>query len=125
MKLHVQLLQRGPMTPRQAAVLCRLCTGMTRQQIADETCRSYGCVSKQVEAIAEKLGAHSAAEIVAKAVANQLVQITIKTWLLLCFCTCCLGDQLNTDLRRPPHCPRPPLSRCHTRNQTPRFQRDT
>lgn len=120
MKLHATLKQQGPLTQKESAVLLLICEGKMRKEICRVCHRSYGCVSKQIEAIAEKLGAHSAAEIVAKAVANHYVDITIKIWLMALLCQCCLIS--TSDMRRPPHNPRPPITRCHTRNTTPRTQ---
>jgi len=122
MKLHATLLNPGPLTKKESTVLLLMCEGKMRKEICDICHRSYGCVSKQIEAIAGKLDAHSAAEIVAKAVGSHYVDITIKVWLLAMLCQCCLMD--TPDMRRPPASPRPPITRCHTRQQTPRFQRD-
>jgi len=87
--------------------------------------RSYGCVSKQLDSIARKLDAHSAAEIVAKAVARQMVDISIKCWLLAMMVSGVSVDDFDMDLRRPPMHPRPPITRHHTKHNTPRFQRET
>jgi DNA-binding CsgD family transcriptional regulator len=122
MKLHATLKQQGPLTQKESDVLLLICEGKMRKEICRVCHRSYGCVSKQIEAIAEKLGAHSAAEIVAKAVANHYVDITIKIWLLAMLCQCCLMDD---DSRRPPKAARSNVTRCHTRQQTPRFQRES
>lgn len=124
MKLHATLTNPGPLTQRESDVLILMCQGQLRKQIAYSLHRSYGTVSKQIEAIAEKLDAHSAAEIVAKAVASQFVDITIKAWLLVLLSQCCLAE-INIDMRRQPSAPRPPHSRCHTRTTTPRFQKET
>jgi len=76
MGLHVELLSRDVLSKAEGRVLSVLCTGKMRQEIANDLCRSYGTVSKHIETISEKLDAHSAAEIVAKAVAKGLVKIT-------------------------------------------------
>lgn len=76
MKLKTTLISAGPLTPRESQVLVHLCTGMPRQAIADTLHRSYGAVSKHIESIAAKLDAHGTAQIVAKAVAAKLVEIT-------------------------------------------------
>lgn len=120
MKLHATITQRGPLTQQEARVLGLLCTGLLRKQIAHSMHRSYGSVSKQIESIAEKLNAHSAAEIVAKAVANGLVDISLKTILMVMVCNAWSAESVNTDMRRQPKTPRPPITRHHT----PRFQRD-
>jgi DNA-binding CsgD family transcriptional regulator len=78
MKINAEVVNRGPLTAQEAVVLKHLCEGYMRKEIASRVFRSYGCVSKQIESIAEKLGAHSAAEIVAVAVAEGLVEITRK-----------------------------------------------
>ena len=123
MKLHATLTNPGPLTRRESDVMLLLCQGQLRKQIAASLHRSYGCVSKQLESIAKKLNAHSAAEIVAKAVASRMVHISIKALLLMILlCGCCGTDCAQ---RRNPTAPRPPLSRCHTRHQTPRVQRES
>lgn len=92
MKLHATITDNGPLTPQETKVLKLLCTGLLRKQIAYQLHRSYGSVSKQIESIALKLNAHSAAEIVAKAVASGLVQISYKALLLVLISQCCLLD---------------------------------
>ncbi len=122
MKLHANLSNSGPLTKRESDVLVLLCQGQLRKQIAGRLNRSYGCVSKQIESIAHKLNAHSTAEIVAKAVANQLVNITLRIWLLVA-----LIDGIDIDYeinRRTPKSPRTPMTRHYSKQQTPRFQRE-
>lgn len=123
MKLHATITNRGPLTQQEARVLQLLSTGLLRKQIAAATYRSYGTVSKQVESIARKLDAHSAAEIVAKAVAAHYVNITLKSWLLVMLCQCSFA-QINLDMRRSPAAPRPPITSRQTRNTTPRLQKE-
>jgi len=82
MKLHATLTDHPSLTPREQAVLRLLCEGLMRKQIARILHRSYGSVSKHIEAIAEKLDAHSTAEIIAKAVAKHWISITLETLLL-------------------------------------------
>lgn len=123
MTLQATLNNKGPLTKRESDVLLLVCQGKLRKQIANELHRSYGSVSKQIESIAKKLDAHSAAEIVAKAVAARYVDITIKAWLIVLVSQCCIND-LDIDMRRQPRVPRSPISRCHTKNTTPRFQRE-
>lgn len=116
MKLTATLLQQGPLTKQEAAVLLLLCMGLMRKEISRTVYRSYGCVSKQIESIATKLDAHSAAEIVAKAVANRLVDITFKALLLGLILNCTVIDG-DVNSRRPPKTPRPTISRNHMRLQ--------
>lgn len=123
MPLHATLNHPGPLTQRESDVLLLLCQGKLRKQIAHTLHRSYGCISKQIESIAQKLDAHSAAEIVAKAVAGHLVDITLKAWLLIMTINCGLGD-MDIDMRRQPRVPRPPVTRCYTRSTTPRYQKE-
>lgn len=92
MKLQATITNNGPLTQQETRVLQLLCTGLLRKQIAYQLHRSYGSVSKQIESIALKLNAHSAAEIVAKAVASGLVQISYKALLLVLISQCCLLD---------------------------------
>ena len=74
-ELTVEIIDKQNFTPHECAVLTDLCAGFTRKEIAEKRYRSYGSVSKHVEAIADKLNAHSAAEIVAHAVAKRMVKI--------------------------------------------------
>lgn len=120
-KIKVAILSQGPLTKREADVLQLLCQGQLRKQIAGNLNRSYGCVSKHVESIAEKLGARSAAEIVAKAVASKIVDITLHLWLV-CLLLQTLQPDIDTNLRRPPPRPRAPVTRSHSRHTTPRFR---
>lgn len=122
MKLKATLINPGPLTKKESAVLLLMCEGKMRKEICSICHRSYGCVSKQIEAIAEKLDAHSAAEIVAKAVGNHFVDIVLKGLLLVLLCLCC-DDCL--DMRRTRNAPKTNITRCHTRQQTPRFQRES
>lgn len=80
--LTVIVLAPGGLSPRELAVLQDLCQGYTRKEIARRQFRSIGAVSKRVEGIAHKLNAHSAAEIVAKAVAKGIVDISLKALVL-------------------------------------------
>lgn len=124
MKLHATLASRGPLTKRECDVLLLLCQGHLRKQIAASLHRSYGCVSKQIEAIAQKLDAHSAAEIVARAVANGLINITLKSLLLIAVLEG-FTPAVSESARKPPRAPRPPASRqFNSRTQAPKFQRE-
>lgn len=109
--LHAEIINPDPLTRSQSRVLVFICEGYTRKEIARLVNRSYGCVSKQVEAIALKLEAHSAAEIVAKAVARQLIKLTLQCVLL----SVTLGAfSVNSDMSRPPR---------HARSQNARYVR--
>jgi len=116
MKLQSTLLKQGPLTKQESTILCLLCMGMMRKEISRTVYRSYGCVSKQVESIAKKLDAHSTAEIVAKAVAASLVEITFKALLMGLILNCTIIDG-DVNSRRPPKTPRPNISRNHMRFQ--------
>lgn len=111
-RLHAKILKTGCLTNREAVVLKYLCEGYMRKEIAVKVFRSYGCISKQVESIAEKLDAHSSTEIVAVAIAEGLVEIQIikpqHHYLLntvLVFLM--VGQMFNGTGRRPPQTPRP------------------
>ena len=77
------MLTADSFTAQEIVVLKLLCQGMTRKEIARVRHRSYGTVSRQVSDIAAKLGAHSHAEIVAKAVARGVVSIGLRVAVLL------------------------------------------
>jgi len=111
-KIHVTLLKQGPLSPKEAIVLCKLCEGYSRKEIANLVFRSLGTVSCQIESIAYKLKCHSAAEIVATAVAVHLVSIKIdQTHSLFAQCLCAILafniSAAHIDLRRAPRSPRP------------------
>lgn len=122
MKLSVHLLSPGHLTDKESSVLFWLCHGLSRKEIAQKMTRSLGTISKHVEHIAEKLDAHSHAEIVAKAVAAKLVNITLKM-LLIVFMFNAGGYRVEQSLRRPPSTPKPPATRSMSRQQTSREQR--
>lgn len=83
--LTVIVLDAQGLTERETAVLELLCQGYTRKEIARCRHRSFGTVSEHVQNIAQKLEAHSTAEIVAKAVARGIVRISLQVvvWLLV------------------------------------------
>lgn len=108
-----------------------LCEGYTRPEIAAHVFRTPSTIGSQIESIARKLSAHSAAEIVSTAVAAHLVRIEITdehtlfqrlVAVLLMFNV--VGGHI--DMRRPPRTPRPVarirLNTRAVRNQS-RFQR--
>lgn len=99
MKLTAEIINHSIFTRSECRVLTCLCQGMSRQEIACLLCRSYSCISKQIESIAIKLDAHSAAEIVCKAVAKGIVTITFKC-LLPIMLIISMTAGLNEDVRR-------------------------
>lgn len=80
--LVVELLDKKSLTMKEAEVLKLICRGFTRPEMAAITFRCVGTVSRHVEKIAIKLDAHSAAEIVAKAIAMGIVSISLKITIL-------------------------------------------
>lgn len=86
--LVVTLLDSKGFTKQEAVMLCLLCKGLTRKEIARVRCRSFGTISKHIENIAAKLNAKSQAEIVAKAIAMGIVSIALQIvcWVFVsCF----------------------------------------
>ena len=79
--------QETRLTAEEIRVLKALCAGYMRKEIARRTQKSVSCVSRHIENIAKKLSAHSAAEIVAKAVALNIVHISIRITMLLLMCS--------------------------------------
>lgn len=77
-KLVVDVVDSQGFTKQEVAMLRLLCMGITRKEMARQKSRSIGTVSKHVENIAGKLNAHSAAEIVAKAIAKGIVTISLQ-----------------------------------------------
>jgi DNA-binding CsgD family transcriptional regulator len=120
MKISAEVINRGPLTAQEAVVLRHLCEGRMRKEIAARLFRSYGSVSKQIDSIAEKLDAHSAAEIVAMAVAKGMVEIRIthasRQAVIKCLLLLLLIAPQHIDGRQPPrHCRHhPQLARTRT-----------
>lgn len=117
--IHATVKETGPLTPAETKVLKYLCEGYMRKEISRRVFRSYGCVSKQVESISEKLDAHSAAEIVAKAVAQGLVEIKLVEHaqhqaLLKCLLLILLMQHQPFDARNPPRHIRLPVKIART-----------
>jgi DNA-binding CsgD family transcriptional regulator len=113
-KINVKISETAPLTNAQNMVLSELCQGYSRKEIAKHTHKSVSAVSRHLEAIAERLESHSAAEIVAKAVALKWVAITLRAFILVLT----LGGALNNEqdqsrCRRP--CPRPSAAVRHIR----------
>lgn len=124
-KLHVALLQQGPLTAKEARVLRYLCLGYSRLEIANEQPqRSESTINRHVESIAYKLDAHCQAEIVSTAVALGLVKIEIdqhhslfsKMVIAVLLVFSVFGG--NVDMRRSPT-PRP-IRTARTSNRTNR-----
>lgn len=106
MRLQVSFKNTEPLTSCETAVLHCLCHGMMRKEIARRLFKSYSCISKHVESIARKLDAHSAAEIVAKAVAHGIVDISLKGFLAIVLCSGSFNSLDNREpWRRPPRVP--------------------
>lgn len=105
--VHAVIVHPGPLTQAETRVLKYLCEGCMRKEIARRLFRSYGCVSKQIESIADKLDAHSAAEIVSVAVAQGMVDIKIlqagaQRALIQCLLIALLTAGQYMDVRQPP-----------------------
>ena len=98
-RIHADIVDKGILTPREAEILRYLCEGLMRKEIAKQLSRTPSTVSRHIESIALKLEAHSTAEIVAKAVAKGMVQLSLKLLLVAVMVGCTYGD---IDIRRPP-----------------------
>lgn len=106
-KIHATIMDRGPLSPKEAAVLRYLCEGYLHKQIAIKLFRSQSTVGKHIESIARKLDSHCAAEIVATSVALGLIKVeirectgtSVKVLLLLLMLNMMF---IQTDGRRPP-----------------------
>lgn len=106
-KIHATIMDRGPLSPKEAAVLRYLCEGYLQKQIALKLFRSQSTVGKHIESIARKLDSHCAAEIVATSVALGLIKVeirectgtSVKVLLLLLMLNMMF---IQTDGRRPP-----------------------
>ena len=105
-KIHAIIMERGPLSPKEAAVLRYLCEGYLQKQIALKLYRSQSTIGKHIESIAKKLDSHCAAEIVSTSVAMGLIKVEIresatslKALLLLLMLNVVF---VHTDGRRPP-----------------------
>jgi DNA-binding CsgD family transcriptional regulator len=118
-RIEATIIERGPLTAQEAVVLRHLCEGRMRKEIAARVFRSYGCVSKQIDSIAEKLNAHSAAEIVAVAVAKGMVNIRFdhadRQAVLKCLLLAVLLVPQHIDSRQPPRHSRHPVQLVRSR----------
>lgn len=110
MKLVARIINTDGLTEKEAEVLCYLCEGRMRAEIALKIHRTLSTVSRHIESIAEKWDAHSAAEIVSIAVAKGMVEIRIehtehRTALIKCLIVALLINPHTIDTRQPPrHC---------------------
>ena len=77
-KIHASIIENGPLSTKEAAVLRYLCEGYLKKQIALKVFRSYSTVGKHIESISKKLDCHCAAEIVSMSVAMGLIKVEIK-----------------------------------------------
>jgi DNA-binding CsgD family transcriptional regulator len=107
-KIHASIIEKGPLTSKEAAVLRYLCEGYLQKQIALKLFRSHSTVGKHLESISRKLDCHCAAEIVSTSVAMGLVKVEIReqqtgviTKVLLIFLMMNMLF-IQTDGRRPP-----------------------
>lgn len=81
-QINAEIQPSSKLTNTQNVVLTQLCQGFSRKEIARNTHKSVHAVSRHLEAIAERLESHSAAEIVAKAVALKWVALTLRALVL-------------------------------------------
>lgn len=128
MKIVARILSTEGLTEKEAEVLRQLCEGRMRAEIAVRLHRTLSTVSRHIESIAEKWDAHSAAEIVAMAVAKGMVEIRIthvsRQAAIKCLLLAFLIAPQHIDLRQPPrHCRHAPkLLRTRTETQSARSQ---
>lgn len=111
-KITAVIISTGPLSRREAVILRYVCEGYCRQEIADLVCRTVSTVGKQIESIAGKLDCHSAAEIVATAVAADLVRIEISqehSWFIKCMAVVLMLNitASHVDMRFGPRAPKP------------------
>lgn len=118
-RLTAKIIDRGPLTAKEAEVLRYLCEGYFRHEIALRLYRSTSTVSAHIEHIAVKLEAHSSTEIALIAQQMGLVEVRLKPAnnimkTLLIFIAIM---QMNDDMimRRPPRHQRPAVQRIYGR----------
>lgn len=100
--LNVQLIDKRCLTTAEGSVLVLLCLGKTRKAIAALRNTSKKTIDAQIDSIAMKLDAHSSVEIVAKAVAKNMISISLRTFLL-CWLSFGVATNETTEKRRAPN----------------------
>jgi len=107
-RIHAQIIDKGPLTDKEAQVLRYMCEGLFSTEIAVRLFRSPRTIGKHIENIAYKLDARGSSEIVLIARELGYVEITLsntsnhhvlKIILLLILCNTLFPQ---TDMRRPP-----------------------
>jgi DNA-binding CsgD family transcriptional regulator len=109
MKIVARIINTDGLTRKEAEVLRYLCQGLMRSEIAEQLHRTHSTVSRHIESIAGKWDAHSAAEIVAMAVAKGLVDIRIQHTVIKCLLLAVLIVPQHIDCRQPPRHSRHPV----------------
>ena len=116
-RLTARIIEKGPLTEKEAEVLRYLCEGYFRPEIALKMFRQLSTVSKHIEHIADKLGARSTTEMVLIAQQMGLVEIRLKpgNHVLKCFLMFLALTQLTGQmiLSRAPRHARPSVQRIH------------
>lgn len=121
-RLTAKIVERGPLTAKEAEVLRYLCEGHYRHEIAMKLYRSISTVSAHIDHIAEKLDAQSSTEIVLIAQQMGLVEVRLKqrdnallkTLLIFIAITQLNGHDI---MRRPPRHQRNAVHRIYTNRQ--------
>ena len=107
--IHVELIERGPLTRREWELLPELCTGRSKREIARLLCRSQHTIVRHVANIEAKLAARSLAQAVAHAVARGLIRISLR--LVVMLLAAALLAPNERAMARPLRVPRPVASR--------------
>ena len=110
-KIHAEIANHQLLSKDQANVLKYACEGYTRKQIAEKTGLCYSQVKRKYEELFETFFVHNAPSLVAVAVAKQIVNISLKSILVVISFNACL---LDDDARRPPRPPRIKIARTRT-----------
>ncbi len=110
--LNATIINKGPLTDKEAEILRYLCEGYLRPEIALKIHRSIKTVSTHLEHISHKLNAHSANKVVVIAQQLKMVDVQIETrekrWLqtLLIVVIMLTSAFSQVPKRRPPQTPR-------------------
>ena len=81
-RLRAQVIDRGPLSPKEARVIQFIAEGLTQKQIAQRVNRSLSTINTQLEHIYRKLGAHNATHAVGIAISKGIVGLSILTMLV-------------------------------------------
>lgn len=82
-RVRASILDPGPLSPKEAAVVRFLAEGLSKKQIASRVNRSIKTIDAQLDAAYKKLGAHSATHAIGIAITRGIVGLTLLCLLVM------------------------------------------